>query len=161
MKRTKTQHNSGFDSPEWYFLTEYALDEVVTHMDHAAAVQPGLLRKIFNDMGVPPELVINIERYLTGFMKRVNVPGREGENIISGIRVYCHKKAMDELPIMRPDSSDAGRETYQPERGILGSSNACQGSWGYFLVERAGYLQCTNNFSQANFIDLYLYKEGR
>ncbi len=161
MKTVKQHHDPSINGPAWDFLAEFPLNELLIDMDLRDSAEAGLLYQTVKGLGVRAELLDIIEKKLTVFASRavaqLNLRRFEASTFV---RLFCQKNAEDEK-IKKPAVEIKPEPGLNPSQIIHRSASEVNGGWGYFLVERGGSLLPETTDGTNNWIDLYLYKEGK
>jgi hypothetical protein len=134
MQSSNANQESRAKDSGWYLLGEYPLSTFLPGPEKGEEITAGLLCQTMRELGLPPEYIGNIERTLAGFAKEALVYFRHGRVELPGrIRFLCQRKMIDK---------------------------EMKGGWGYFVIERRGYVSADSPVNSPDLVDLYLYKEG-
>ena len=136
MKSTNDNPNSRTTDPEWRFLGEYPLNELMVEMDNRERTNTSMLFQTIRAMGIHPELFSNIESKLMRFVNEGGVHqniGRYQTPVF--IRLFCQKKTLEDINSAKSSSqfnAELTRATnqifHQPDAGI-------NEGWGCFLIK--------------------------
>lgn len=161
MQTTNDSLKSKTTDPEWCFLGEFPLNELMVEMDNRDRTYSGLLFQTIRDMGLHPELLSKIECKVIGFVKEAvaQLNKRRSEKP-TFIRLFCQKKTIEDVNSTKPSSQFSVELTPEASQIIRQSDVGINGGWGYFLIERTGdsLVETEERFNY--FVDLFLYKEG-
>jgi len=144
---------SGKKDTVWVFLAEYSLNEFMRLVEGRGKPVAGLL---FRDLGIPQEYQNPITRTLTDFAQQAMMYVHSGTPAV--IRLFCQEKI---LKAGNPAEPMRLKPTVASPEIILQAHLKMSGGWGYFLVERREDFPEDRPANSPNFIDLYLYKEGK
>lgn len=118
----------------WQLLADYPLNKFLPEHDKGYGSVAGLLNRTLLELGLPSEIIENIEMTLTGFARKSLVRFKQGKfELPLRIRVFGQKKKGDEKT---------------------------KGGWGYFLIERTEGCSDSPTMKSQHFLDLYIYREG-
>jgi len=160
MQTSNADLNIRSNTPVWYLLAEYALNEIMVDHGKGDELAAGFLFQPFRELGAPPEWIGNIEMKLTGFAKKAQVPIKQGRLERSGsIRVFCQKKVIDKVNSTNASRPEHTVQTMEHTPFIDPSGTIMNGGWGYFIIERSGDYAGSSERSHP-IVELYLYKEG-
>jgi len=161
MQTSNDDNNSIFNDPEWYFLAEFTLSELMVDVDQRGEPTVGLIHQTIRGLGITPECLDNIERALTRFAKKAMADLDRGRSELPVyIRSFCQKKTVEDVNLPKSSSQFTEQQRVDPIKIIHHSEGDLNGGWGYFLVERRGGLAPNSTGSTYSLVDLYLYKEG-
>ncbi len=161
MDTPNANHHSSLNDPVWYFLAEYPLRELKVDRDIRAELAASSLFQTIRDLGIPAEHLNSIEFTLIGFAhKAMAHPHQGGLKFPLYLRLYCQKKAVDELILMKPLHHLTLEQPFESSPCIPHPDTERNGGWGYFLVERSAGFVPSASTRIYNLVDLYLYKEG-
>ncbi len=161
MHTANEKERAGFCDPEWYFLGEFPLNELMAEVECWNLPMAGALVQATQDLDIETQLLINIERKLVGFAKdmmaRLN---QRRPQPMATIRLFCQKKTIGDVPSRKNSNQYSAEQIIKSARIIHQSNPEINGGWGYFLIERGGRCLPGSSASVNNWVDLYLYKEG-
>lgn len=159
--------------PGWDLLAEYVLGDLAEMLPENAegdGLTAGLLVGPFQEWGVPPELICQIELSLTALARQTGFPVTPGR-----LRIFCQKKViagakaartsnLEPVEAALPAPLDGTLEALHPAPLPAAtiqdhSSPLLNRGWGYFIVDRSGS-DISDTESRPLRIDLYLYQEG-
>jgi len=161
MQTTNDNPNSRTTDPEWRFLGEYPLNELLVKMDDRDKTNTSLLFQTIRAVGLHPELISNIESKLMRFVKEGGTQLDNGRyQAPAFIRLFCQKKTMEEINSAKSSSQCNAELIIEPSQIIHQSDAGVNGGWGCFLIKRGGNDDENASPSSHYFIDLYLYREG-
>ncbi len=160
---TSRQYNDlSINGPAWDFLAEFPLNELLIDMDLRNSAEAGLLFQTVKGLGVRAELLDIIEGKLTVFASRaVAQLNQRRFKALTIVRLFCQKQAIADENLQKPAIRFKPEPGPNPSQVIHCSAPEINGGWGYFLVERGGSSQPESMPGTNNWIDLYLYKEGK
>ncbi len=162
MKTSRQHHDLSINDPAWDFLAEFPLNELLVDMDLRDSAEAGLLYQTVKGLGVRVELLDIIEGKLTVFAARaVAQLNQRRFKASTFVRLFCQKQAIADENLPKPAIQFKPEAGPNPSRIIIRSAPEINGGWGYFLVERGGSSQPETMAATNNWIDLYLYKEGK
>ncbi len=161
MQTSNDFNNSILNDPEWNFLGEYTLSELIADVDIQSEFTARSVRQTIEGLGIPPECLNNIERILTRFARKAMTDLDQGrsENPVT-IRTFCQKKTVEHVNSPKKSSQFTAQHRLEPIKIFHHSDTEINGGWGYFLVDRRGGFAPNSTVSTSNLVDLYLYKEG-
>ena len=161
MQTTNDNPNSRITDPEWRFLGEYPLNELMVEMDNRDRTNTSLLFQTIRAMGIHPELLSNIESKLMRFVKEGGAQLNKGRyQAPAFIRLFCQKKTEEDVNSAKSSSQFNAELTIEPNQIIHQPDAGINGGWGCFLIKRGGNDSEDASPSSHYFIDLYLYREG-
>lgn len=162
MDTSSSNHNSSFNDPTWYFLAEYMLSELIVNDTLSEANIKRVLFQIIWELGIPPEHITHIESTWSGFVREAIAHlYQSGSCSHMYLRLFCQKKALDYVLPGENSSLFRLNQTSEAPQIIRQSSPEVKGGWGYFLVERGGTAEVNFPEKGCNWVDLYLYREGK
>jgi hypothetical protein len=161
MQTSNDTLNSRSTDPEWCFLGEHPLNELMVETDNRDRTNTRLLFQTIRDLGIPPECLNNIERTLTGFAKEAMARLNQGrlESPVY-IRLFCQKKTVEDVNSAKSASQFNAELTIEPNQIIHQPDAGINGGWGCFLIKRGRNDSEDASPSSHYFVDLYLYREG-
>jgi hypothetical protein len=161
MQTTTNNANSRTTIPEWYFLGEYPLNELMIEMDNRDKPNTSRLEQTIRDMGIHPEFLSSIESKLIRFAKEAVAHLKQGSSEPPVyIRLFYQKKMIEGGNSTKSSSQFTAKHTSESSHIIHQSDTKTIGGWGYFLIQRGGDFPIGSSVSSCNWIDLYFYKEG-
>lgn len=161
MKTTIDNPYSKTTDPEWRFLGEYPLNELMKEMDNQEWTNTSLLFRTISAMGIHPELLSNIESELMRFVKEGGAQLNKGRyQAPAYVRLFCQKKTMEGINSAKSSSQLNAELTSIPNQIIHQTDAGINGGWGCFLIKRGGNDSEDASPSSNYFVDLYLYREG-
>jgi hypothetical protein len=161
MQTTTDNLYSKTADPEWRFLGEYPLNELMTEMDNRDRTNASLLFQTIRDMGIHEELLSNIESKLIRFAKEAIAHLNQGrlESPVY-IRLFCQKKTVEDVNSAKSASQFNAELSIEPNQIIHQPDAGINGGWGCFLIKR-GVTESEDASPRSQyFVDLYLYREG-
>jgi len=161
MERSNDNLNSRTTDPEWSFLGEYPLNELMVEMDNRDRTNTSTLFQSIRAMGIHPELLSNIASKLMGFVKEAVAQLNKGSyQAPAFIRLFCQKKTMEDINSAKSSNQFNAELTIEPNQIIHQPDAGITGGWGCFLIKRGGNDSEDASPSSHYFVDLYLYREG-
>ena len=161
MERSNDNLNSRTTDPEWSFLGEYPLNELMVEMDNRDRTNTSTLFQSIRAMGIHPELLSNIASKLMGFVKEAVAQLNKGSyQAPAFIRLFCQKKTMEDINSAKSSNQFNAELTIEPNQIIHQPDAGINGGWGCFLIKRGCNDSEDTSPSSHYFVDLYLYREG-
>ena len=162
MQTSNAKQNSRSDDPLWVFLAEYSLSEFMPEKGTGDALIAGLLSQTIRDLGIPPECLNKIKRTLIEFVQQTKVHFNQCKREFPiVIRLFYGKKLINSGNSAKPARKLQARQALEPTPMIHPVDIKIFGGWGYFIVERARGFPASSTEDSLNFIDIYLYQEGK
>ena len=161
MKTSVDNQDPRFINPEWDFLAEYPLNELLVDLDLRDTAEAGILFQAFLSLGIQSELLDIIERKLIGFV--AEGPAQLNQRRFEAptfVRLFFQRQTVAGLPTLRASSQGGVKHTTKSSNIIDHPGPETNGGWGYFLVERGADSKPGASQGTKNWVDLYIYKEG-
>jgi hypothetical protein len=158
---SQDSQKSRLNDPEWHFLAEFSLREVVLDLDIENKPELSLLIRSMRDLGLNREVLTNIHRKLITIAEEAKTQSKQGgyETPVY-LRLYCQKKTIQGLGVLSSSSQSDHKQAREFIQIIHQSDPKTNGGWGYFLVERIVDLPMSCRDRQRKWVDIYLYTEG-
>jgi len=97
MQISNTDKPGRSNDPAWQFLASYSLSEFLSDHDNEVGSTAGLLFQMTRELGIPAEVLENIDMTLTGFAKEALLHFNQGSlELYACIRVFCQKKIIND-----------------------------------------------------------------
>jgi hypothetical protein len=161
MNRPNTNNKYQSDDPAWYYLAEYSLSALMPDQDVKDEFTSGQLFQTMREMGLSMDFMNSIELTLKSFAKEALANFKQGRlELPERVRIFCQKKMVEDARVAITSGFSQIEHTLENESIIRHFETNMGGGWGYFLIERRGYLTGSSAYS-SNSVDLYLYKEGK
>ena len=162
MQTSNAKQTFRSDDPVWVLLAELSLGDFLSDHDRREEPTLGFLFQTAQELGMSPECMENIATTLAGLAKEARARTKQGRlEFLGRIRILCQKKMIDDANSAKT-SRPYHTEQDQEQKQIFPDSEANTiGGWGYFIIERGEDLPPNPSAFPHNYIDLYLYKEGK
>lgn len=153
--------SSILNDPEWFFLGEYTLGELIADTNYQSEFAAGSDGHIIGGLGIPAECYNNIQRTLTRFAQDEMAALEQGRSELPVyVRAFCPKKIVEDVNSHKFSSQFIAQQQLKPMNIFHHSDADINGGWGFFLVDRIGSSTPNSTSSTYQLVDLYLYKEG-
>jgi hypothetical protein len=162
MQTSNAKQNFRPDDPVWVLLAEFSLRDFLSDQDRMDSSTVGLLFQTMRELGISPESMEEIVRTSAGFAKEASARGKQGRLEFTGrIRIFCQKKMIVGAEAAQPSRPYLTEQAKKQKQNLPDSRANKTGGWGYFVIERSEDLPPDSSAIPHNFVDLYLYKEGK
>ena len=162
METSDANQRNKANDPEWQFLAEFPLNELLSDREKGFDRTVELMLQTMRESGMLLDCHGYINLTLKEFIKKAQAHIEQGSFGWSGrMRLFCQKKLFEDansaknsrLSIAEPASE------YRQGDDLLGAK--MDGGWGYYVIERGRDPARAPGEEACRVTELYFYKEGQ
>ncbi len=160
MQTVHAGNETKLNDPQWCFLAEYPITELMVDKDIRGNTKSEVLIQITDELGIGAELFKHIERTLIELTFEAMAQFDQGRYAAPTVRLFCQRKVAERVnSIITIGQNQAGQSVNSTQRTNSPARESC-GGWGYFVVERGRHMQSDPDSIAKYWVDVFLYKEG-